>query len=170
MVLFCFVIITVGQLWLSLIPKPLFSGGWWYGHSASSRPGKDLCRKRQDFHWNQQQAGETRQCFVYPFSSCCHIHTCDYVSHNPYVFIATKPPVCYVCTRTHYIILKENACLVHNCDEHAQKIKSQQTLELCIDQNLCVCVFTNNGLTKVAVATSRHIKEANCMYVQCVWL
>ncbi len=84
------------SFWLSFNSRPLFTGGWRHGHCASGCPGKELNRKRQDLHWNQQQAGETRQRFVYPLSSCCYLHTCGFVSHTAFVLFSTKPPKCFV--------------------------------------------------------------------------
>lgn len=121
---------------LSVNPRPLLTGCWWYGHSASRCSGKNLHRERQDLHWNQHQAGETRQCFVYPFSSCCHFHTCGYVSCTPHALVVISHlNGLYSITQWLRITLERGHV------KPAQKMISQQTLELIVDQ-ICAFVFS----------------------------
>lgn len=131
---------------LSVNPRPLLTGCWWYGHSASRCSGKNLHRERQDLHWNQHQAGETRQCFVYPFSSCCHFHTCGYVSCTPHVLVVISHlNGLYSITQWLRITLERGHV------KPAQENDIAADIRINSRPNLCFCIFTNRWQTKACM-------------------
>lgn len=68
---------------LHINTRPLLSGGWWYGHSAPYRLPESHSGERQDFHRNQCQARQTRQCHVDSFPPNCNLHAYGHVSIGP---------------------------------------------------------------------------------------